>query len=167
MRRLTKNYEDYVKQFPFYSQNKEGYSIESDIIYEKLGFYEDLEKKCMKENYFSLMMLLKKWEEFSEDISELYKYRSLEKQRKLLKLPIAVGSTVYEVQEMRERIQPYTITSIVISNCANQYRWKLKDSKGIYSNLNGFSEYDIGKTVFLTEEEANAVLKKKTEENKD
>ena len=35
----------------------------------------------------------------------------------------------------------------------------MKDGKGVYSNVNGFSEYAIGKTVFLTIEEAEAALK--------
>lgn len=85
-------------------------------------------------------------------------YESLEEQGKLLKLPCAVGDTVYEVQELRKRIQPYTIIAVHASNCGNLYGWELKDGKGVYSNVNGFSEYAIGKTVFLTWEEAENAL---------
>lgn len=94
-----------------------------------------------------------------EVLEKLAEYEDLEEQKKLLTLPCAVGDTVYEVQELRKRIQAYTIIAIHISNCGNLYGWELKDGKGVYSNVNGFSEYAIGKTVFLTKEEAEAALK--------
>ena len=90
---------------------------------------------------------------------KIKEYESLEEQNKLLKLPCAVGDTVYEVQDFRKRIQPYTIIAVHVSNCGNLYGWELKDGKGVYSNVNGFSEYDLGKSVFLTREEAEAALK--------
>ena len=96
-------------------------------------------------------------------ITKLAEYEDLEEQKKLLTLPCAVGDTVYEVQELRKRIQAYTIIAIHISNCGNLYGWELKDGKGVYSNVNGFSEYAIGKTVFLTKEEAEAALKEMSE----
>ncbi len=96
-------------------------------------------------------------------ITKLAEYENLEEQKKLLILPCAVGDTVYEVQELRKRIQAYTIIAIHISNCGNLYGWELKDGKGVYSNVNGFSEYAIGKTVFLTKEEAEAALKEMSE----
>lgn len=91
--------------------------------------------------------------------NKLGEYENLEEQGKLLKLPCAVGDTVYEVQELRKRIQPYTIIVVQVSNCGNLYGWELKDGKGIYSNVHGFSEYAIGKQVFLTLEGAEAALK--------
>lgn len=94
------------------------------------------------------------------DLRERLKYyEDLEEQGKLLELPCAVGDTVYEVQDLRKRIQQYTIIAIHTSNCGNLYGWELKDGKGIYSNVNGFSEYALGKSVFLTKEEAEAALK--------
>ncbi len=98
-----------------------------------------------------------------ELVEKLAEYENLEEQKKLLTLPCAVGDTVYEVQELRKRIQAYTIIAIHISNCGNLYGWELKDGKGVYSNVNGFSEYAIGKTVFLTKEEAEAALKEMSE----
>ncbi len=92
-------------------------------------------------------------------VEKLAEYEDLEEQGKLLKLPCAVGDTVYEVQELRKRIQAYTIIAIHVSNCGNLYGWELKDGKGVYSNVNGFSEYAIGKQVFLTKESAEAALK--------
>ena len=34
------------------------------------------------------------------------------------------------------------------------FSWVLDDDRGIYLNLDGFSGYELGKTVFLTREEA-------------
>ncbi|MDE5909846.1 MAG: hypothetical protein K2H52_14045 [Lachnospiraceae bacterium] len=95
--------------------------------------------------------------------SEYESYKDLEEQNKLLKLPCAVGDTVYEVQELRKRIQPYIVIAVHVSNCGNLYGWELEDGKGVYSNVNGFSEYAIGKQVFLTKEAAEAALKEMSE----
>lgn len=62
---------------------------------ERLAEYEDLEEQCAKENSWCLRILLHKWKEFIEDIQELYEYRKAEEQNRLLKLPCAVGDTVY------------------------------------------------------------------------
>ena len=92
-------------------------------------------------------------------------YEDLEERGRLLGSPCAVGDTVYEVQGLRGRIQPYTIISVHISKCGNLYGWELKDGKGIYGNLNGFSEYALGKSVFLTPQEAEAKLAEMEERN--
>lgn len=73
-------------------------------------------------------------------------------------LPCNVGDTVYEPRCDGSFIQEYTVISIHISSCGNLYGWELKDGRGIYSNINGFSEHAIGKTVYLTREEAEAAL---------
>ena len=108
----------------------------------------DLDITCNKSEIMKILKLAEKLKE----------YEDLEEQGKLLKLPVAVGDTVYEVQELRKRIQPYIVIAVHVSNCGNLYGWELKDGKGVYSNVNGFSEYAIGKTVFLTKEEAEAAL---------
>ena len=92
-------------------------------------------------------------------IREIPDYEDLEEQNKLLRLPCTVGDTMYEVQYLRKRIQPYIIITVHVSNCGNFYEWELKDGKGIYGNVNGFSEYALGKSVFLAYEEAKAALK--------
>ncbi len=101
----------------------------------------------------------KEHQQLAEWLEELKSYKDLEEQGKLLKLPCAVGDMVYEIQELRKRVQAYTIIAVHVSNCGNLYGWELKDGKGVYSNVNGFSESAIGKTVFLTHEEAEVALK--------
>ena len=95
----------------------------------------------------------------AEWLRQLQKYKDLEEQGRLITLPCKIGDTVYEVQETRKRIQEYTVISVHHSHCSTLFGWTLKDGKGVYSNLNGFEEHAIGKTVFLTKEEAEAALK--------
>lgn len=99
----------------------------------------------------------------SQCFNKLGEYETLEEQGRLLKPRCAIGDTVYEAQDLRKRIQPYTIIAIHVSNCGMLYEWELKNGKGLYSDVNGFSEYDLGKSVFLTKEEAEAALKEMKE----
>uniref|UniRef100_A0AAU8AYX2 DUF551 domain-containing protein n=1 Tax=Dulem virus 35 TaxID=3145753 RepID=A0AAU8AYX2_9CAUD len=71
-------------------------------LYEALKHYEDLEDQCIKETTWSLRMFLKKWNEFFEDIQELYEYRKLEEQGLLLKLPCA-GQLLKELCEEKQK----------------------------------------------------------------
>ena len=116
---------------------------------ERLAEYEDLEEQCAKENSWCLRMLLHKWKEFIEDIQELYKYRKAEEQGKLLKLPCAVGDTVYIVKG-GEVLRNYVV-QIHISQMEAQTFFSCYDDC--------FCIEQIGKTVFLTMEEAEAALK--------
>lgn len=83
-----------------------------------------------------------------------------EKDGRLAMLPCKVGDTVYEANK-RGLISTYKVISIHISECSLLIGWELMD--GIYSNLNGFEVSALGKTVFLTREEAEAALKKREE----
>ncbi len=87
-------------------------------------------------------------------------------ERRLVVLPCKVGDTVYEVQKLRKRIQTCTVTFIRISYNSISFGCELKGAIDKYSNVYGFSDSDIGKTVFLTREEAEAVLKKMGGEKK-
>ena len=97
--------------------------------------------------------------QLGEWLEELKHYKQLEETGRLIELPCAVGDTVYEVQEIRKRIQEYTVISIHYSHSSILIGWEIKDGNGIYSNLNGFEASAIGKTVFLTKEEAEEQLK--------
>lgn len=87
-------------------------------------------------------------------------YRKLKEQGQMIILPCKVGDTVYEVQEIRHRIQPLEIISVYIGRMGELYfNWELKDGIGIYKNVKGFGISQLGKTVFLTQNEAKAALK--------
>ena len=86
---------------------------------------------------------------------KLKEYKDLEEQGLLLRLPLKIEDKVYSVT--RDFISEYTICSIEKYNEGFFFNWKCE--KGIYINVRGFTEYDIGKTVFLTKAEAEQKLK--------
>lgn len=88
-------------------------------------------------------------------MKDYLKYRKLEEQGLLLKLPCKVGDTVYSVT--RNFISKYTIFSIEKYKEGFFFNWNCEE--GIYANIRGFTEFEIGKTVFLTKEEAEQKLK--------
>lgn len=77
----------------------------------------------------------------------------------ILRLPCKVGDTVYAVT--RDFVSTYTIHSIEKYNEGFFFTWKCV--KGIYKNIRGFTEFNIGKTVFLTQSEAEEALRKMKE----
>ena len=99
------------------------------------------------------------WIGYYDIIEKLASYEDAEEQGLLLRMPCKVGDTVYEVQKIRKRIQEYSVISVHISPCSVLIGWEIKkETGGIYSNLNGFCDYALGKTVFLTREEAEKAL---------
>ena len=88
-------------------------------------------------------------------MKDYLKYRKLEEQGLLLKLPCKVGDKVYSVT--RCFISKYIICSIQKYTEGFFFNWKCEE--GIYANTRGFTEFEIGKTVFLTKEEAEQKLK--------
>lgn len=87
---------------------------------------------------------------------KLAEYEDLEEQGLLVRLPCNVGDTVYVptrnfISELR-----ITLVSINTNDMAMYFSWLL--NSGIYPNLDGFSGYELGKTVFLTREEAEKKL---------
>lgn len=92
----------------------------------------------------------------AELLEELKSYKDLEEQGLLLRLPCKVGDTVYVptrnfISELR-----ITLVSVNTNEMAMYFSWLL--NSGIYPNLDGFHGYDLGKTVFLTREEAEKKL---------
>lgn len=94
--------------------------------------------------------------------NKLGKYENLEEQGKLLKLKCLPGDYVWEINRERNIISEYEVASIRYGiNKTFHYMWALRD--GIYVNLDGFWDNDIGKTVFLTKSEAETALQKMKE----
>lgn len=87
---------------------------------------------------------------------KLAEYEQLEEHGLLVRLPCKVGDTVYVptrnfVSELR-----ITLVSVDTNEMAMYFSWLL--NSGIYPNLDGFPGYELGKTVFLTREEAEKEL---------
>ncbi len=77
------------------------------------------------------------------------------------RFPCRIGDTVYQIT--KDFISEYQITSMTIYPYSIQFNWEC--TKGIYKNVVGFAGFEIGKTVFLTREEAEAKLKEIRENN--
>ena len=84
----------------------------------------------------------------------------LDRLRELAQVDSLIGKTVYEPNK-RGFISTYEVISTHISKCSILIGWNLLD--GVYSNLNGFEISALGKTVFLTREEAEAALRREQE----
>ncbi len=97
-----------------------------------------------------------------QHIDRLAEYENLEEQGKLLKLPCAVGDTVYEINHMRNIISEFRIKGFRISEYGVFAEWSLVN--GLYNNLDGFNDDRIGDTVFITKEQAEAALGNYSEE---
>ena len=76
--------------------------------------------------------------------------------RELAQADRLIGMTAYEANK-RGFISTYEVISVHISKCSILVGWNLLD--GVYSNLNGFEISALGKSIFLTREEAEAALK--------
>ena len=84
---------------------------------------------------------------------KLAEYEDLDEQGLLLRLPCKVGDIIYEVNPLTGKITERKINSIVVCNCPDltiMYK-----SGYDYSNVHD----DFGKTVLLTQEEAEQKLK--------
>lgn len=85
-------------------------------------------------------------------------YEDLKEQGKLLKPKCLPGDYVWEINKKRNIISEYEVSSIRYGiNKTFRYMWTLRD--GIYGDLEGFMDDEVGKTVFLTREAAKAALK--------
>mgnify|MGYP003183281696 CR=1 FL=1 len=87
-------------------------------------------------------------------IKKLATYEDLEEQGLLVRLPCKVGDTVYV--PTRNFISELRIIMISVDMHGTYFGWRL--NSGIYPNLVGFSVSKLGKTVFLTREEAEKKL---------
>lgn len=95
-------------------------------------------------------------------IAYLRELAQAEKDGRLVMLPCRVGDVVYEANK-QGFISTYKVISIHLSAYSTRIVWELLD--GVYSNLNGFEASTLGKTVFLTREDAEAALEKREADN--
>lgn len=95
------------------------------------------------------------YKQIAEYLEELKSYKDLEEQGLLVRLPCKTGDMVYV--PTRNFISELKIKAVYLhSQYIKYFGWELHS--GIYPNLSGFSENKLGKTVFLTREEAEKKL---------
>lgn len=115
---------------------------------------------------------MKKITQFDDKVEQkerdkLKEYEGLEEQGLLLRLPCKVGDTVYtntklSGQYMREKDKPYEAKVVFIGiNGVDNFMNIILEKGSMFQ----FKFSDLGKTVFLTHEEAEATLRKNKECN--
>lgn len=134
---------------------KSGYIKRQDVIdiISHSYAYESIRLAVIQE--LPVVDLDKILEELEKITKKYDEYARAEEQGLLLRLPLKIGDTVYSVT--RDFISEYTICSIEKYNEGLFFNWRCE--KGMYVNLKGFTEYAIGETVFLTQEQAEQKLK--------
>ncbi len=126
----------------------------------KPGSYDALDPIDIADNEYSKI-------NYEKLLTKLGEYEDAEEQGLLLRLPCKVGDIVYHEKTyvtIHTGIQAYQITNIMISQnkkgvWTKKYRAMLLLNGKIIDNQLNFSFDEIGKTVFLTKEEAEQSLK--------
>ena len=91
--------------------------------------------------------------------NKLGEYEKLEDNDKLLKLPCAVGDTVYAILPHDSHLTKAQINKIEIKPTIYGKMCYFIEPVSHRGHLYRYFENDFGKTVFLTQEEAEAALK--------
>ena len=123
----------------------------------RLMQYEDTERtpdeiKSMQGEHFTGLEMAK----LHSALMELKKYQEADKDGRLVVLPCKVGDTLYEVTG-RKTISEYRVKAIRVELFCVFIEWEIE--KGfVWQSLSGITQNEIGKTVFLTREEAEKAL---------
>lgn len=121
--------------------------------------YNDAEKfdsNDSVENYMkaNCIKCAEEHEQLAEWLEELKSYKDAKEHGLLVRLPCKVGDTVYV--PTRNFVSELRITMVSVNMHEAYFSWML--NSGIYPNLDGFSKSKLGKSVFLTREEAERKL---------
>lgn len=93
-----------------------------------------------------------------DDLKHIQNLIDLEEQGLLLKLPCKVGDTIWCIKKYSYCPAGICHMDISCSQCRKKVPWTIKERKFRLINLS-----EIGKTVFLTREEAEEALRKMNE----
>lgn len=92
----------------------------------------------------------------NRNLDRLEKLAEADKDGRTVVLPCKVGDTLYEVTG-RKTISEYRVKAIRVELFCVFIEWEIE--KGfVWQSLSGITQNEIGKTVFLTREEAEAAL---------
>lgn len=123
----------------------------------RLAAYEDTGLdpdgvKSMQEEHFSGLEMAKLY----SVIMELKKYQEADKDGRVVVLPCKVGDRLYEVTG-RKTISVYKVRAIRVELFGLFIAWDIVEGF-VWQSLAGINAGEIGKTVFLTREEAEKAL---------
>ena len=125
---------------------------------DRLAAYEDTgltpgEIKSMQEEHFSGLEMAK----LHSALMELKKYQEADKDGRIVVPPCKVGDRLYEVTG-RKTISVYKVRAIRVGLFGLFIEWDIVEGF-VWQSLSGINAGEIGKTVFLTREEAEKALK--------
>lgn len=128
-----------------------------DRLVERLAAYEDTgltpdEIKSMKDEHFSGLEMAK----LHSALMELKKYQEADRDGQLVVPPCKAGDTVYEVTS-RKTISEYRVKAIRVELFCTFIEWDIV-AGFVDKSIFGVPVDEIGKTVFLTREEAEKAL---------
>lgn len=106
----------------------------------------------MQEEHFSGLEMAK----LHSALMELKKYQEADKDGRLVVLPCKVGDRLYEVTG-RKTISVYEVRAIRVELFGLFIEWDIVEGF-VWQSLSSINAGEIGKTVFLTSEEAKAAL---------
>lgn len=92
---------------------------------------------------------------YSEQAKELREYKDAEKKDLLMRLPCKVGDSLYQLTG--DIVSEFVVGCIEVSTCHHLF-FHTKLVKGVNMTGKIFSQDEIGKTVFLTKDQAEATL---------
>ena len=120
----------------------------------KNGVYDTFNPIDIEDNEYSKI-------NYEKLLKKLGEYEDLEEQGLLLRLPCRVGATVYWLR-LQESFSPIIIPCRVARYATKEDRPNKRYMEEVKLIYNGFSKRhsvtEFGKTLFLTKEEAEAVL---------
>lgn len=122
--------------------------------YEDTGLTPD-ETRAMQEEHFSGLEMAK----LHSALMELKKYQEADKDGRVAVLPCKAGDTVYEVTS-RKTISEYRVKAIRVELFCTFIEWDIV-AGFVDKSIFGVPVDEIGKTVFLTREEADRALEGK------
>lgn len=127
---------------------------------DRLAAYEETgltpgEVKSMQEEHFSGLEMAK----LHSALMELKKYQEADRDGRLVVLPCKVGDRLYEVTG-RKTISVYKVKAIRVELFGLFIEWDIVEGF-VWQSLSGINAGEIGKTVFLTHEEAKKALEGK------
>lgn len=154
MERLTERSENGTAVYKTPSNELVKWNNNRHKVLQKLADYEDLE--LTPEQIREMDRI------YSEQAKELGEYKNAEKQGLLLKFPCKVGDSLY--QPTGEIISEFIVGCIEVSTCHHLF-FHTKLVKGVNMTGEIFSQDEIGKTVFLTRNQAKAALKEMEDKN--
>lgn len=136
-------------------------SMERDLEKDLIEIECAIKSQKEKDNVFTMSVLQRCY----QLVSQLKEYKNLEEQNRLIKLPCAVGDTVYRVHKGTKLSPDRTYECRVVGVKQEYNTFSVK----LYANINEetysiwiddwFDRCQIGYEFFLTREEAEAALK--------